>query len=52
MLTLKQLRIDMRRRMHSPVKDQWKWLSSVLRGHYANYGLTGNYRAMKSKQTR
>ena len=44
---LKQHRIEMRRRMHSPVKDQWRWLSSVLRGHYAYYGLTGNYRAMK-----
>ena len=33
--------------MHIPVKDQWQWLSAVLRGHYAYYGLTGNYRAMK-----
>jgi len=44
---LKDLRLEMRRRMHIPVTDQWKWLSAVLRGHYRYYGLTGNYRAMK-----
>ena len=44
---LKELRLEMRRRMHIPVTDQWRWLSAVLRGHYAYYGLTGNYRAMK-----
>ena len=37
----------MRRRMHAPVKDQWQWLSAVLRGHYAHYGLSGNSRAIK-----
>ncbi|MGB8841120.1 MAG: group II intron reverse transcriptase/maturase [Aliidongia sp.] len=44
---LKELRLEMRRRMHIPVTDQWRWLSAVLRGHYGYYGLTGNYRAMK-----
>jgi len=44
---LKQLRLEMRRRMHTPVKDQWQWLSAVLRGHYSYYGLTGNSRAIK-----
>jgi RNA-directed DNA polymerase len=44
---LKQLRLEMRRRMHTPVRDQWRWLSAVLRGHYAYYGLTGNSRAIK-----
>jgi RNA-directed DNA polymerase len=44
---LKDLRREMRRRMHIPVTDQWRWLSAVLRGHYGYYGLTGNYRAMK-----
>ncbi len=44
---LKDLRREAWRRMHIPVKDQWRWLSAVLRGHYAYYGLTGNYRAMK-----
>ncbi|WP_288006783.1 reverse transcriptase domain-containing protein, partial [Acidiphilium sp.] len=44
---LKEMRLEMRRRMHIPVTDQWQWLSAVLRGHYAYYGLSGNYRAMK-----
>src|SRR5262249_17324928 len=44
---LKELRQEMRRRMHTPVKDQWQWLSAVLRGHYAYYGLPGNSRAIK-----
>jgi len=44
---LKEMRLEMRRRMHIPVTDQWHWLSAVLRGHYAYYGLSGNYRAMK-----
>jgi RNA-directed DNA polymerase len=32
---LKELRLESRRRMHIPVKDQWQWLSAVLRGHAA-----------------
>ncbi len=44
---LKEMRLEMRRRMHIPVADQWHWLTAVLRGHYACYGLSGNYRAMK-----
>src|SRR5215472_5871118 len=44
---LKQLRLEMRRRMHTPVKDQWQWLCAVLRGHYAYYGLAGNSRSMR-----
>jgi RNA-directed DNA polymerase len=30
---LKELRIEARRRMHSPVAKQHEWLSAVLRGH-------------------
>jgi group II intron reverse transcriptase/maturase len=43
---LKQLRIEARRRMHWSVKQQQLWLSAVLRGHYAYYGLLGNSRAL------
>ncbi len=43
---LKQLRVECRRRMHAPVKDQHKWLSSVLRGHYAYYGVPCNFRSI------
>ena len=45
---LTRLREEAKRRMHAPVAEQWKWLVSVLRGHYAYYGLPSNYRSMKA----
>jgi hypothetical protein len=43
---LRQLRLECRRRMHAPLKDQHKWLTSVLRGHYAYYGMPSNSRSL------
>jgi len=40
------LRQEARRRMHTPVAVQHRWLGQVLRGHYAYYGLRGNYRSL------
>jgi group II intron reverse transcriptase/maturase len=45
---LKELRTEARRRMHLPLKKQQRWLSAVLRGHYAYYGLLGNSRALSN----
>jgi len=45
---LKALRVEARRRMHTPVSDQHHWLCQVLRGHYAYYGLSSNIRCLKS----
>lgn len=39
---LKEIRMEMRRRMHESMKDQHQWLSAVLRGHYQYYGLPAN----------
>jgi RNA-directed DNA polymerase len=39
---LREIRAEAKRRMHVPVADQHRWLCSVLRGHYAYYGLKGN----------
>jgi RNA-directed DNA polymerase len=40
---MKELRQKMRRRMHQWLRDQHKWLTAVLRGHYAAYfGVPGN----------
>ena len=39
---LKELRLEMRRRMHLRVRDQQQWLSSVLKGHDDYYGIPGN----------
>ncbi len=43
---LKELRQECRYRMHSPLADQHKWLTSVLRGHYAYYGVPCNSRSL------
>lgn len=43
---LKELRRQMRWRMHWRLRDQQRWLAAVLRGHYAYYGVTGNSRAL------
>jgi group II intron reverse transcriptase/maturase len=43
-----ELRSEARRRIHVHVLRQHQWLCSVLRGHYAYYGLPGNHRAMCS----
>jgi len=45
---LKALRVEARRRMHAPVSEQHYWLCQVLRGHYAYYGLSSNFRCLKS----
>jgi len=44
---LKALWVEARRRMHAPLVDQQRWLSQVLRGHYAYYGLPSNYRSLR-----
>ncbi len=45
-LKLKNVRRELRRQMHEPTALQHRWLLSVLRGHYAYYGLPSNHRAM------
>ncbi len=39
---LKDIREEMRLRMHEPMEDQHRWLAAVLRGHYRYYGLPAN----------
>ena len=43
---LKELRGEMRKRWHVKVPEQHAWLSQVLRGHYAYYGLIFNARSL------
>ena len=43
---LKGLRILAKRRRHYPMSQQHRWLVSVLRGHYAYYGLPSNHAAL------
>lgn len=35
-----------RKERHTPLEEQWKMLSSKLKGHYAFYGITNNYRSL------
>ena len=43
---LNELRAELRRRWHAKVPEQHAWLSQVLRGHYAYYGLIFNARSL------
>jgi RNA-directed DNA polymerase len=45
---LKAVKIEMYRRMHTPIPEQGKWLASVLRGYYQYYGVPFNSRALSS----
>jgi group II intron reverse transcriptase/maturase len=45
---LSELKEEMRRRMHWKLRHQWRWLCSVLRGHYQYYAVSTNYDAVKS----
>lgn len=44
---LMRLQDQMRRMRHSPLQEQANHLNQMLRGHYAYYGIAGNFRAMQ-----
>jgi group II intron reverse transcriptase/maturase len=41
------LQDQMRRRRHLPIGEQANHLNQMLRGHYAYYGIAGNFRALQ-----
>jgi group II intron reverse transcriptase/maturase len=43
---LKELRQEMKRWMHEKLEEQHRKITTVLRGHYAFYGISGNYRCL------
>jgi len=45
---LKQVKLELRKRMHHPVPEVGKWLKSVVEGHYRYYGVPGNQPRMGS----
>src|SRR5262245_11717322 len=47
---LQDLRQEARQRRHAPIADQHEWLSQVLRGHYAYFGLPSNFRLLRAFQ--
>jgi RNA-directed DNA polymerase len=44
---LMRLQDQMRRMRHSSLQEQANHLNQMLRGHYAYYGIAGNFRAMQ-----
>lgn len=44
---LKELRQQLRRRMHRPLAEQHAWLCRVLQGHYQYFAVVGNNRALQ-----
>jgi group II intron reverse transcriptase/maturase len=45
---LKEIKIELRRRLHAPVYEVGQWLESVLRGHYQYYGVPRNIESLQS----
>jgi group II intron reverse transcriptase/maturase len=46
--TIRRISEWCRRHRHEKISDQHAMLSSKLQGHYQYYGITGNYRALRS----
>jgi hypothetical protein len=43
---LKEVKAELRRRMHDPIPEVGKWLGAVVRGHCQYYGIHGNSKAI------
>jgi RNA-directed DNA polymerase len=45
---LKQVKDQLRQKMHLPIPEQGRWLASVVRGHMAYYAVPGNIHAVSA----
>jgi group II intron reverse transcriptase/maturase len=45
---LKEVKTDLKRRLHETVQEVGQWLKSVVVGHTRYYGVPGNYRALET----
>ena len=43
---IREVKDELRKRMHDPIQEVGQWLRAVVIGHYQYYGVPGNYRAM------
>ena len=43
---LREVKAELRVRLHEPIAEMGKWLRSVVSGHGRYYGVAGNYRAL------
>src|SRR5215203_568122 len=46
MAKLKEIKNELRRRMHWPIPEQGRWLKQVLTGYYAYHAVPTNYRSL------
>ena len=46
MAKLKEIKNELRRRMHRPIPEQGRWLKQVLMGYYAYHAVPTNYRSL------
>jgi group II intron reverse transcriptase/maturase len=47
---LKDIKVELRRRMHWPIPKQGKWLKQVVTGHFGYYAVPTNSRALSAFQ--
>src|SRR3954453_23291408 len=45
---LRDIKAELRRRMHQPIPEQGKWLRQVVAGHFAYYAVPSNSRALSA----
>ncbi|MER8576047.1 group II intron reverse transcriptase/maturase [Mesorhizobium sp. M1338] len=45
---LKDIKVELRRRMHWPIPEQGKWLRQIVTGHFAYYAVPTNSRALSA----
>jgi hypothetical protein len=45
---LKDIKAELRRRMHQPIPEQRRWLRQVVTGHFAYYAVPTNSRALSA----
>jgi RNA-directed DNA polymerase len=45
---LRDIKVELRRRMHWPIPEQGKWLRQVVTGHFAYYGVPKNSGALSA----
>jgi RNA-directed DNA polymerase len=43
---LKEIKDELKKRMHDSIQEIGQWLKAVVTGHYRYYGVPGNYEAM------
>jgi group II intron reverse transcriptase/maturase len=48
---LREIKVELRRRRHDPVKEQGAWLRSVVQGHLVYYAVPGNSDAVQGFRT-